>query len=403
MLNRSTTSAVTPDGDLRHFVDRFGHRRHALRDWDSLAVRLATTWVPAFPPQGYSATDMIRRIRTRVGLAWFMAKWRIRPAVGDPRMSLRGLMRLAYPNPLPGDLKLESTAYRAVGSNRVHGLHSVRAMLAALDQHSAPSPLSVRFGQQDVVEVVVDGVKIALDTADNSVSEPMIRNREYEPEVTRVLRNVIRPGMTVLDIGANVGFFTALSADLVGSSGRVIAVEPNSENCRLILRTAEINQFDNVELLPIALAESNGWSHFVNHLGSNGSLAGASESELVGGWGQIVPVMRGDDLIKGSIDVVKMDVEGAEARVVRGMAGLIEEHRPVVVTEASEEMLKRVSDCSLSDYLNWFQERNYSVHLISTMAESPIAFPDVKALLATWSDPFRIENLLLLPGHIGPT
>jgi len=246
-------------------------------------------------------------------------------------------------------------------------------------------------------------VKIALDTADNSVSEPMIRNREYEPEVTRVLRNVIRPGMTVLDIGANVGFFTALSADLVGSSGRVIAVEPNSENCRLILRTAEINQFDNVELLPIALAESNGWSHFVNHLGSNGSLAGASESELVGGWGQIVPVMRGDDLIKGSIDVVKMDVEGAEARVVRGMAGLIEEHRPVVVTEASEEMLKRVSDCSLSDYLNWFQERNYSVHLISTMAESPIAFPDVKALLATWSDPFRIENLLLLPGHIGPT
>ena len=318
-------------------------------------------------------------------------------------MSLRSLMRLAYPNPLPGDLKLEIKAYRAVGSNRVNGLHSVRAMLAALDHHSAPSPLSVRFGQEDVVEVVVDGVKIALDTADNSVSEPMIRNREYEPEVTRVLRDVIRPGMTVLDIGANVGFFTALSAGLVGKSGRVIAVEPNSENCRLILRTAEINQYDNVELLPIALAETNGWSHFVNHLGSNGSLAGVSESELVVGWGQIVPVLRGDDLIEGSIDVVKMDVEGAEARVVRGMAGLIEKHRPVVVTEASEEMLKRVSDCSLTDYLKWFEERNYSVHLISTNTESPIAFPDVKALLATWSDPFRIENLLLLPGQTGLT
>ncbi len=91
----------------------------------------------------------------------------------------------------PGDLDVEFKAYRAVGSNRIHGLHSVRAVLAALDQHSAPSPLSVRFGRGDVVEVVVDGVTLALDTADSSVSEPMIRNREYEPEVTRVLREFI--------------------------------------------------------------------------------------------------------------------------------------------------------------------------------------------------------------------
>jgi FkbM family methyltransferase len=345
---------------------------------------------------------MERRIRSRLGLAWFMAKWRLRPAVGVPRMSLRTLMKLAYPNPLPRDLDLETKAYRAVGSNRIHGLHSLRAVLAALDHHSAPSPLSVRFGRDDIVEVLVDGVRIALDTADTSVSEPMIRNRKYEPEVTRVLREFIRPGMTVLDIGANVGFFTALSAGLVGESGRVIAVEPSSENCRLILRTAEINQFANVELLPVALAEANGWSHFVNHLGSNGSLAGAPESALVDGWGQIVPVMRGDDLIEGPIDVVKMDVEGAEARVVRGMSGLIEAHRPVIVTEASEEMLKRVSDSSLAEYLTWFEDRDYSIHLISTTSETPIAFPDVAALLATWNDPFRIENFLLLPSDVGP-
>ncbi len=218
--------------------------------------------------------------------------------------------------------------------------------------------------------------------------------------------------MTVVDIGANVGFFTTLSADLVGESGRVIAVESNSEHCRLILRTAEINQFENIELLPVALAERIGWWHFVSQLGSNGSLAGTSESELVGGWGQIVPMLRGDDLIEGSIDFVKMDVEGAEARVVRGMSGLIEEHRPVIVTEVSQEMLSRVSACPLADYLNWFEDRNYSVFLTSTTTASPfltstttaspIAFADVKALLATWSDPFRIENLLLVPGRAAP-
>lgn len=330
-----------------------------------------------------------------------MARWRIRPAVGDPRMSLRSLMRLAYPRELPRDLDLERAAYRAVGSNRIRGLHSVRAVLAALDHHSAPSPLSVRFDQRDVVELVVDGVTIAADTADNSVSEPMIRNREYEPEVTRVLRDVVRPGMTVVDIGANIGFFTALCAGLVGESGRVIAVEPNSENCRLILRTAEINRLTNVHLLPVALADTNGWSYFVNHLGSNGSLGDASAGALVEGWGQIVPVLRADDLIDGPVHVVKMDVEGAEARVVGGMAGLIEAHRPVVVTEASQEMLQRVSGCSLADYLGWFEDRGYDVHLITTAGGPPVAFRDAGALLATWSDPYRIENLLLTPRPTG--
>jgi hypothetical protein len=83
------------------------------------------------------------------------------------------------------------------------------------------------------------------------------------------------------------------------------------------------------------------------------------------------------------------------------MAGLIGVHRPVVVTEASQEMLARVSDCSLADYLAWFEERDYAVHLIAPGSGPPIAFPDAAALLATWHDPFRIENLLLTPRPIG--
>ena len=74
----------------------------------------------------------------------------------------------------------------------------------------------------------------------------------------------------------------------------------------------------------------------------------------------------------------------------------------MVVTEASQEMLRRVSDCSLAEYLAWFEARHYSVHLISTATEAPVAFPEVAALLATWDDPFRIENLLLLPGPVPP-
>jgi len=343
---------------------------------------------------------MVQTTRYRIALIWFLLKLRIRPAIGTPSMSLRDLMILAYPNPLPADLMLETVAFRAVGSNRIKSLHSIRAVLAALDGHSAPSPLSVRLGNQDLREIVVDGISIAVDLADNSVSEPMIRDREYEPEVTRVLRSLIEPGMTVVDIGANIGYFTALCATIVGKSGRVIAVEPNSENCRLILKTIEINRLHNVELLPVAFAENNSWSYFVNHLGSNGSLAAPEAGDIIGGWGQIVPLLRGDDLISGSIDVIKLDVEGAEARVVRGMADIIERCRPIIVTEVSEEMLRRVSECTLADYLGWFTERNYSLFLISKSGDVPIRFPHVDSLLTTWTDPFRIENLLLLPDQV---
>ena len=149
---------------------------------------------------------VVRTLAGRHGRGMVLVRWRLRPAVGEPRMSLRSLLRLAYPRPLPARSPPISTSNApptaAAGANTVRGLSSVRAVLAALDDHSAPTPLSVRFGASDVVDVLVDGVLVALDTADDSVSGPMIRDRRYEPEVTRVLREVIRPGMPVLDVGA---------------------------------------------------------------------------------------------------------------------------------------------------------------------------------------------------------
>jgi FkbM family methyltransferase len=340
------------------------------------------------------------RVKRRMGERWFVTRWRIRPAVGQPRMTVRELLRLLYPSPLPRDLDLERKAFRAVGSNRIRDLRSIRRVLATLDHHSAPSPISVRFSPDDVVEVDLEGMSIALDSADISVSEPMIRDREYEPHITNVLRQLLRPGMTFLDIGANVGYYSLLGASLVGPGGRVIGIEPNSENCRLILRSLELNHYSNVAVLPVALAEETGWSYFVNHLGSNGSLS-HSPRESLSGWGQIVPTLRGDSVLQGPIDVIKMDVEGAEARVVAGLASLIEVCKPVIVTEVSHEMLTRVSGSGLAEFLGWFTDRGYGCALIGPGSDLPADSDDVQALVAAWGDSFRIENVLLRPRAVG--
>jgi FkbM family methyltransferase len=338
---------------------------------------------------------MTSRVRAKVGQAWFRLAWRLRPAVGRPRIRLRTLLRLLYPNPLPEDLDHEQAAYRVAGSNTVRRLATVRDILATLDAHSAPSPVSVRFGPEDVVEADVGGVRLALDRADHSVASVMLRDGAYEPHVTRVLTGLLAPGMTFLDVGANVGYFTVLAGGLVGAGGRVIAVEPSSENCRLLLRSLELNHLANVTLLPLALAEETGWSYLVHHVGSNSSLGAAGD--VVGGWGQVVPTVRGDAVVTGPVDVVKMDVEGAEGLVVAGLAPVIERCRPVVVSEASEEMLGRVSGRTLAQYVGWFVDRDYRCAVIPEDGSPPRDIEAVDAFVARWGDRFRIENLLFRP------
>ena len=132
-------------------------------------------------------------------------------------------------------------------------------------------------------------------------------------------------------------------ARAVGPAGRVIAVEPNSENCRLILLNAKANDVDNVELLPVALDTHQGWAYFSTHLGSNGGLIPTDDEAMLDGRGLVVPTFTLDSLVDARVDVLKIDLEGAEGRALAGATRIVESDRPVVITEFSAEMLQRIS------------------------------------------------------------
>jgi FkbM family methyltransferase len=229
------------------------------------------------------------------------------------------------------------------------------------------------------------------------VAKEIIEQHEYEPEVTRLLEELLEPGHTFVDVGANVGYYTLLGSRLVGPSGRVIAVEPSSENCRSILLSMAESGVTNVTLLPIALDDRQGWSHISPRIGSNASFVSDDIDEIARGYGTIVPTFRLDQLIDGPIDVIKIDVEGAECRAVVGATSLITKHRPIVVTEISEAMLRLVSKSSMRSYIEWFTTKGYSVSILDRNGGTPELVDDLDELLSSWSDIFRIENLLLLP------
>jgi FkbM family methyltransferase len=303
-------------------------------------------------------------------------------------------LRLLYPTRDPADLQAGA---QALVGDAVADLHGLRQILATFDRQFFPSPVSVRFGPDDVVvHRLDDGTTLYLDRDDGAVSQPLLHG-DYEAHLVPIFRQFCRPGMTVVDVGANVGLYTMLASSLVGKSGRVVAVEPNSENCRLILLSLDANDAENVELLPLALDRGRGWSNLSGHFGSNGGLVSGDAAGLTSGWSEIVPTFALDDLVQDPVHFLKIDVEGAEGRVVAGAQRILETSRPVVATELSLEMLPRVSGISGEEYLGGFAALGYSISLLNRHTGRPDPPTTVADLLASWKNPFQIEDLLLLP------
>ena len=158
-----------------------------------------------------------------------------------------------------------------------------------------------------------------------------------EFNVQRALQLWLRPGMTVYDVGANVGFITMIAARLVGRSGRVIAIEPVPALADEVWHNARLNGFENVSVIQAALGDIDGQAEFA--LSQNltmGRLADSKdrrddENHLK------VKLRRLDTLaIQESLrgpDLVKVDAEGAEVAILDGATELLSKAHPMLLIE----------------------------------------------------------------------
>jgi FkbM family methyltransferase len=300
------------------------------------------------------------------------------------------LVDLLYPT-LPDELRPDVDKAAAGDLAQVS---TIRRMLGTIEHQIAPTAFSVQLAGEDAVRCEVGGVELLADAADAAVTPGLLSGR-YEVHLSTVFEKYCTSGMTVVDVGANLGYYSLLASRLVGPSGRVVALEPNSENCRLLLSSLRLNDITNVQLLPVAADTATGWAYYSTHVGSNGGLI--EDGELLSHPGTIVPTFRLDELVEGPVGFLKMDVEGAEGRVVRGATRIIERDRPIITTELKDEMLRRVSGTTVADYLGYFEKLGYAPSLLekATGAEKPYA--SVAELLADWGETDELRDVLLLP------
>ncbi len=159
-----------------------------------------------------------------------------------------------------------------------------------------------------------------------------------EPGVQRAMELLLKPGMTFYDVGANVGFHSVIGARLVGPSGCVVCFEPLPENLASIRHNAAINDFAHVRALQVALSDTDGEATFITSAKSTwGTLAsvGVPPTDPLNKIEVTVRRLDGLAIEKHlpSPDVIKIDVEGAEAGVLAGAEMILLIHRPLLLIE----------------------------------------------------------------------
>jgi FkbM family methyltransferase len=192
----------------------------------------------------------------------------------------------------------------------------------------------------------------------------------YENTELKLIRKIVSKGDTVIDIGANVGYFSAHLADNVGPKGRVIAVEPGSTPLEILRQTASNNRFQNIEVVPCAIGGRTGKAIFFE-----------TEVILAKGYGRIDdrPSDKFEEIREYEVDIltpehlfekfavncpsfIKIDVEGQEKNVVYGFETIFRRGCfPTLMTEVTIESKWRDD---LTEYSVFLQGFGYNMHRV---------------------------------------
>ena len=190
-----------------------------------------------------------------------------------------------------------------------------------------------RFSRRPFLSRLPDdlgGASFSCDLGDTIAREVCFTGR-YEPQETQIARRLLEPGMRVVDVGANWGYFTLVTAHLVGGAGHVLALEPDPGLFPLLSANVARNALPHVTCLNVAAAEASGRASFVAAPADQGNSGLARFAAARERSDFECPTAGLDELLArhgmDRIDLVKIDVEGAEARVLRGMTGGLREGR----------------------------------------------------------------------------
>ncbi len=240
------------------------------------------------------------------------------------------------------------------------------------------------------------GVSMIVDVRDPAISKPILALGEYEPSFTKVFLKLARESSQFLDVGANIGFFTLLAASAM-PGGRILSIEPDPNNVLILRANIALNGFDeSVKVFHAAASESNGEVFFssLGHDANIGSRFTAKDAETLlarslpgAAAPSVIESVAVDSLVADQkLDLVKIDVEGHEPSVFKGMQRILSQDRPVILSEFAPGTIEHISKVSPVDYLNSIAAYDYLFAIIENNSSITDLGGSVSDVLARYAD-----------------
>jgi FkbM family methyltransferase len=195
------------------------------------------------------------------------------------------------------------------------------------------------------IVTTLDGITYELDL-NEMIDSTLYFEGVWERRATFTIATLLRPGMTVLDVGANMGYFTLTFAKLVGETGKVVAFEPTAWAVAKLRRNIDLNRFANIEVEKMALSDAP----------ANREIT-ASERAFKASWTFSGDQRPGTERVRflpldtfvretglAAVDFVKIDVDGNEYRVILGARETLRTHRPIMLLEIGRMTMDVVED-----------------------------------------------------------
>ena len=247
--------------------------------------------------------------------------------------------------------------------------------LAAIDARLA---LADRHGRS---HAWVGGHRMRLDPDDTVVSVRLREEGWFEPFETLLVQRLVSPGDTVVDVGANIGYYTLQFARLVGATGQVVAFEPDPHNFALLEENVWQNGYRNVTLVQAAVTARSGGVRL--HLNASNRGDHRIYASDPGRPAIDVEAVALDEYFAdhaGHLDLVKIDVQGAEAGVFSGMRRLVAEHRVARVLSEFWPRGLKVAGGDAGCFLDERRGQGFEVSVVDEAARR-VAPLDAAALL----------------------
>ena len=220
--------------------------------------------------------------------------------------------------------------------------------------------------------------KLYLDTGDKGLSRTLFLFGRREIDHYKMLQEILEPGMNILDIGANIGYYAIMESLAVGPAGKITAIEPMLPNIQMLKRNVALNNASNIEVIHGAVSESNGIGKMFTSTHSNlhtfhrdGSARDYLDASPVD-----VPTMTLRDAGErsgSSAELIRMDVEGHEVEILGQLIDLVKEGfmSPRVIFETHLSRYKEGND--FVPVLQGLFDLGYKVRMAASSSKSGTA------------------------------